>query len=123
MIAFNLTAWGYQDCQFDKNDGSFKGMLPKLLFRTLPKHYPLDSVYSHFPFIVPRIMEQYLNNLPVKPYWKYTFTRPKKPETRVVKTVPEIVGVLKDKTHFEAGYTSKLMQIVKGNLVDRAVVR
>ncbi|EKM53146.1 uncharacterized protein PHACADRAFT_259331 [Phanerochaete carnosa HHB-10118-sp] len=45
----NLTAWGYADCQFDVNDGSYGGMLTKLLFRTLPECYPAGSAYAHFP--------------------------------------------------------------------------
>jgi linoleate 10R-lipoxygenase len=28
-------------------------MLTKLLFRTLPAHYPAGSAYAHFPFLVP----------------------------------------------------------------------
>ena len=58
MIAFNLTAcqWGYQDCQYDTQDGSFVGLLTKLLFRTLPDYYPVGSAYAHFPFLDPRII-------------------------------------------------------------------
>lgn len=43
---FNLTSWGYQDCQFDKNDGSYGGLLTKLLFRTLPQYFPSGSAYA-----------------------------------------------------------------------------
>ncbi|KAF9447624.1 heme peroxidase [Macrolepiota fuliginosa MF-IS2] len=53
---FNLTAWGYQDCQYDHEDGSFGGMLTKLLFRTLPDHYPAGSALAHFPFTIPEKM-------------------------------------------------------------------
>ena len=31
-------------------------MLTKLLFRTLPQHYPAGSAYAHFPFLVPSRM-------------------------------------------------------------------
>lgn len=54
--AFNLTAWGWQDCQYDKEDGSYGGLLTKLIFRTLPDHYPTGSVLAHFPFNVPENM-------------------------------------------------------------------
>ncbi|KAJ6448679.1 hypothetical protein C8R47DRAFT_1230929 [Mycena vitilis] len=43
----NLTAWGYRD--FDAQDGPYGGMVPKLLFRTLPAYYPARSAYAHFP--------------------------------------------------------------------------
>lgn len=55
-IAFNLTAWGWQDCQYDKEDGSYGGLLTKLIFRTLPDHYPTGSVLAHFPFNIPENM-------------------------------------------------------------------
>ncbi|KXN88689.1 Linoleate 10R-lipoxygenase [Leucoagaricus sp. SymC.cos] len=53
---FNLTSWGWNDCQYDKEDGSYGGLLTKLLFRTLPDHYPAGSVLAHFPFTIPEKM-------------------------------------------------------------------
>ncbi|KAG6826258.1 hypothetical protein H0H92_000522, partial [Tricholoma furcatifolium] len=47
----NCTQWGYDDCQYDKLDGSYGGLLTKLLFRTLPDNYPAGSAYAHFPFL------------------------------------------------------------------------
>lgn len=40
---FNLTSWGWLDCQYDADDGSFGGMMTKLLYRTLPDYYPVGS--------------------------------------------------------------------------------
>jgi hypothetical protein len=62
ILAFNLTAWGYQDCQFDKEDGSYGGMLTKLLFRTLPDQYPAGSALAHFPFYIPKKMHDTLTS-------------------------------------------------------------
>ncbi len=56
VLAYNLTAWGYQDCQYDTEDGSYGGLLTKLLFRTLPEQYPAGSALAHFPFHVPKKM-------------------------------------------------------------------
>ncbi|KAI0338309.1 heme peroxidase [Trametopsis cervina] len=53
----NFTAWGYQDCQIPQNDGSYGGMLTKLLFRHLPEYYTPGSAYAHFPFLVPEMMK------------------------------------------------------------------
>lgn len=61
--AINLTSWGYQDCRCVKGDGSFGGTLTKLLFRTLPNHYPVGSAYAHFPFFVPDIFKERLHKL------------------------------------------------------------
>jgi hypothetical protein len=56
ILAFNLTGWGYQYCQFDKEDGSYGGMLTKLLFTLLPDQYPAGSALAHFPFHIPKKM-------------------------------------------------------------------
>ena len=63
-VAFSLTAWGWQDCQYDKEDGSYGGLLTKLIFRILPDHYPTGSVLAHFPFNVPESMLNALKKNP-----------------------------------------------------------
>lgn len=72
----NLTAWGYNDCQFDVNDGSYGGMLTKLLFRTLPDCYPAGSVYAHFPFLVPKRMRKEFLSRDAALLDQYTWDRP-----------------------------------------------
>ena len=37
-------------------DGSYGGMLSKLLFHLLPDQYPAGSIYAHFPFMTPDFM-------------------------------------------------------------------
>jgi linoleate 10R-lipoxygenase len=78
--AFNLTAWGYSDCQADVNDGSFGGIMSKLLFRHLPEFYPVGSAYAHFPFMVPEKMKEYVDKQPDASIDDYTWTRPKRSE-------------------------------------------
>ncbi|KAF8551616.1 heme peroxidase [Imleria badia] len=53
---YNLTSWGYQHCMVNTDDGSYGGMLGKLLFRLLPDQYPAGSIYAHFPFMTPDFM-------------------------------------------------------------------
>ncbi|KAF9787785.1 heme peroxidase [Thelephora terrestris] len=91
----NLTTWGYNDCQVDENDGSFGGMLSKLLFRHLPEYYPPGSAYAHFPFMVPETMREYIGKLGCSSEDDYTWTRPIKTplglgsiENRVQKLFP-----------------------------------
>ena len=38
------------------DDGSYGGMLNKLLFRLLPNQYPAGSIHGHFPFMTPDFM-------------------------------------------------------------------
>ncbi|KDN34438.1 hypothetical protein RSAG8_12470, partial [Rhizoctonia solani AG-8 WAC10335] len=49
----NLTSWGMKDVQRDPNNLAFGAYLPKLLIRSLPRHYPENSIYSLFPFFTP----------------------------------------------------------------------
>ncbi|GJE94143.1 linoleate diol synthase-like and cytochrome P450 domain-containing protein [Phanerochaete sordida] len=60
---FNMTAWGFQDCQRDSGAPGCGSMLGRLLMRTLPEHYTADSVYTWFPFMTPQAMEEILTNL------------------------------------------------------------
>lgn len=74
--AQNYTAWGYQDCQFDTSDGSYGGMLTKLLLRHLPEYFPVGSAYAHFPFIVPSRIQQTMQDRVDPDYGLYTWARP-----------------------------------------------
>jgi len=75
----NLTTWGYDDCQANKLDGSFGGMMTKLLFRHLPNNYPAGSAYAHFPFMVPRKMKEFAKDLAGDIEPKYDWSRPDVP--------------------------------------------
>lgn len=74
--ADNFTVWGYQDCQVPKNDGSYGGMLTKLLFRTLPEYYPPGSAYAHFPFMVPEAMKDAMQKRDANAVNDYVWSRP-----------------------------------------------
>ncbi|KAG9022010.1 hypothetical protein FS837_006799, partial [Tulasnella sp. UAMH 9824] len=74
FTAYNLTAWGMQDCSRDPRNSANGGVLGKLLGRCLPNHFPVDSSYTNFPFIVPSKMKEFLTT--VGTAGQYTFTRP-----------------------------------------------
>jgi hypothetical protein len=76
---FNLTTWGYNDCQADTADGSFGGMMTKLLFRHLPDYYPAGSAYAHFPMMVPEKMVDFAKGYPDDVWRKYNWDRPSVP--------------------------------------------
>jgi hypothetical protein len=48
----------------NKMDGSYGGMLTKLLFNMLPDHYPAGSVYAHFPFLTPEFLASSMAKAP-----------------------------------------------------------
>ncbi|KAF6760375.1 heme peroxidase [Ephemerocybe angulata] len=92
----NLTSWGFQDCQYDPQDGSYGGLLTKLLFRTLPNHYPRGSAYAHFPFMTPNFMKSNLQEYHPELVEKYNWNPPTKAGTPVtpVKTFAGVKQVL-----------------------------
>ncbi|KAJ7133385.1 heme peroxidase [Mycena epipterygia] len=99
----NLTAWGYQDCERDPDNGGFGGEMPKLLMRHLPRHYPYNSVYGCFPFFTPQKMKQSLTKQGLAA--NYTFDRPAPaPELRVLSTFTGINYVFNDPTRFPTVY-------------------
>ncbi|KAH9842416.1 heme peroxidase [Rhodofomes roseus] len=76
---FNLTSWGYNDCMYDKRDGSIGGIMGRMLARTLPGYYPAHSAYTAFPFIVPQTMKGYMGKLPDRDVNEYDWERPRGP--------------------------------------------
>ncbi|KAF7972285.1 hypothetical protein HWV62_18532 [Athelia sp. TMB] len=121
---FNLTAWGYQDVQYDDSDGSYGGMLTKLLFRTLPEYYPAGSAYAHFPFLVPSLFKKKLAAKPGSIVDKYVWTRPPVPKPSVVVDgYTAVSAVLGEPKVFESGYDVKIGQITRGVFLYKPVIQ
>ncbi|KAG5322663.1 hypothetical protein C0989_012516, partial [Termitomyces sp. Mn162] len=96
---------------YDKRDGSYGGLLTKLLFRTLPNNYPIGSAYAHFPFLVPtyiREMNPEIGNNP-----KYIWERPPVPPSSKPVDVNTYVGVERVLNHpsFLSTYDQRLFNI------------
>ncbi|KAJ7740925.1 heme peroxidase [Mycena maculata] len=122
---YNLTAWGYRDCQFDPQDGSYGGMLTKLLFRTLPEYYPARSAYAHFPFLDPLYMRDHMRANNAKLATQYVWTRPPLPphaeNVVVVKTPAGVREVLEKHEVFPPDYTERVKTVAGLATLDLAV--
>ncbi|KAF8852536.1 heme peroxidase [Acephala macrosclerotiorum] len=48
----NLTNWGYNEVQYDTSvdEGC---VFYKVILRAFPNHFKADSIYAHFPFVIP----------------------------------------------------------------------
>ncbi|THH03822.1 hypothetical protein EW145_g5979 [Phellinidium pouzarii] len=115
FTVYNLTSWGYQDCFPQENDGSYGGMLTRLLYRTLPGFYSASSSYAHFPFMVPQTMRGYLEKLVGNPAKKYSFTHPLvPPPITTVANFDSVCEVLSDRLVFESGSSGKLATLTMG---------
>ncbi|KAJ7768506.1 heme peroxidase [Mycena metata] len=122
---FNLTTWGYRDCQFDAEDGSYGGMLTKLLFRTLPAYYPASSAYAHFPFLDPEYMRDQMTERDPKLADKYIWMRPPEPEADNIVVVTSEAGVrevLEREDLFPNRYAERMQVVTGRSEVDRRAV-
>jgi len=123
MQAYNFTSWGYQDCQFDTKDGSYGGILNKLLFRTLPDYYPAGSAYALLPFLVPTFAKDHLAELPMSSVDKYNWSRPALPKVSIVASSYQDVGtVLVDKDTFQSGFDGKIKHITNDVILYKRTV-
>ncbi|KAF9500697.1 heme peroxidase [Pleurotus eryngii] len=104
--SYNLTTWGFHDCQRHLDNGGGGGQMPKLLMRNLPRHYPWNSSYSLWPFFTPDHMKQSLTRQGISE--KYTFDRPiAQPVPVVLKTFAAIKAVWSDPSRFKVIYEKK----------------
>jgi len=110
---FNLTSWGYQDCQYDPQDGSYGGLLTKLLFRTLPDYYPTRSAYAHFPFLDPLYMKDNLEKKNPALASKYIWTRPRPHLPTIPIDTFEGVRQILTEPDFASAYDDHLFTAVK----------
>ena len=115
-IAHNLTTWGYDDCQANTSDGSFGGMLTKLLFRHLPNNYPARSAYAHFPFMVPKKMREFATKLPGHIEPQYEWGRPHVPVRPpiVAKRYLDVRQLLAEPATFTSGVAERLRMLTLG---------
>ncbi|KAG6852246.1 hypothetical protein C0991_001607, partial [Blastosporella zonata] len=109
----NLTTWGFYDCQRDMNNGGQGGVIPKLILRHLPRHFPWNSVYALYPFFTPEKMKDSLTKQGIAS--KYIFDHPPtQPVPKILNTLTAIKTVWSDPSRFKvvyekAGYGSPLM--------------
>lgn len=111
---YNLTAWGFADCQRDPNGWGFGSTLGRLFLRTLPNDYDEKSVYTWFPLMHPEAMEKNLKNLGKLD--EYSLERPKTriPSTYVSSYV-EVGEVLRDAQNFTAVSEQRASEVIRGD--------
>lgn len=110
---FNLTAWGFADCQRDPNAFGFGSTLGRLLLRTLPDHYTENSIYTFFPLMTPDAMKPHLKKLNVID--QYDLSRPvAKTVIKTVNAYPQVAAILKDSDTFSSPYAARAARVIQG---------
>ncbi|KAG6889751.1 hypothetical protein C0992_004269 [Termitomyces sp. T32_za158] len=108
---YNLTAWGFADCQRDPNAFGFGSTLGRLLLRTLPHNFTENSTYTFFPLMTPESMETNLKNL--KLLDQYDLSRPKKQNAaQVVSSYSEVAEIVKDRSATSSLYAARAARVL-----------
>ncbi|KDR80737.1 hypothetical protein GALMADRAFT_1103751 [Galerina marginata CBS 339.88] len=111
---YNLTAWGFADCQRDPKAFGFGSTLGRLFLRTLPNNFTENSVYTFFPLMTPESMKTNLTKLGVID--QYDLSRPKsKTSTVSVEGYARVVSILKDKEGFTTPYKARVDRVLRRN--------
>jgi linoleate 10R-lipoxygenase len=109
---YNMTAWGFADCQRDPSGFGFGSTLGRLFLRTLPNHFTSNSVYTWFPLMVPAEMNTHLRKLGVLE--KYDLARPGVvAPVQVVNDYVEVTQILKN-PEFKPTYAGQASQVIRG---------
>lgn len=111
---YNLTAWGFADCQRDPNAFGFGSTLGRLFLRTLPNHFTENSIYTFFPLMTPESMKANLTNLGV--IGQYDLSRPvERSPTVSVNGYARVAAILNDKSGgFSTSYKARATRVLDG---------
>ena len=113
LTPFNLTSWGFHDCQRNPKAFGFGSTLGRLFLRTLPNNFTENSVFTFFPLMTPDAMKTNLTKLDV--VHQYDLARPTtKKATEVISTHATVASILKDKEGFIAPYKARVDRVLRG---------
>ncbi|KAJ7623211.1 linoleate diol synthase [Roridomyces roridus] len=109
---FNLTAWGFADCQRDPNAFGFGSTLGRLFLRNLPNNFTENSGYAFFPFMTPTSMKGYL--VKIHQLENYDLERPK--QFTPVQTLKEytVIAEILQNPLFSAPYAERAAKVIRG---------
>lgn len=109
---FNLTAWGFADCQRDPGAFGFGSTLARLLLRTLPNHFTENSTYTFFPMMTPEAMKLVLTKLNLLDQYDLSRPKPKSPVVKIEGSI-RVESILKD-NNFTKPYADRAARVIKG---------
>ena len=102
----HLTNWAYNEINFDTSVDQGH-VFYKLALRVFPNHFRGDSVYAHFPMVVPGENQKILNSLGLGD--TYSFDRPSfKPVPRLITSHAACTAILADQDTFKVTWGKKL---------------
>ncbi|KAJ7115970.1 linoleate diol synthase, partial [Mycena epipterygia] len=109
---FNLTAWGFADCQRDPKAYGFGSTLGRLFLRTLPNSFSENSAYAFFPLMTPTAMQANLTKMHL--LGSYDLSRPKQlAPVQTVQGYAQIVDIMKN-AQFASPAAERAAKVIKG---------
>jgi linoleate 8R-lipoxygenase/9,12-octadecadienoate 8-hydroperoxide 8R-isomerase len=94
----NVTHWGFNEVNYD--DTVDRGcVFYKLVFRAFPEHFRQNSIYAHFPLVIPSENQKILKDLGLAQ--KYSFENPSRvPPPEFINSHAACTRILSDKELF-----------------------
>lgn len=108
---FNMTAWGFADCQRTPEGFGFGSTLGRLFLRTLPNNFTENSTYAFFPLMTPDSMTTHLKKLNLID--QYDMKRPKdRSAVHIVNNYGDIADVLGKPDAFTEPYAGRASRVL-----------
>ncbi|PCH36246.1 linoleate diol synthase [Wolfiporia cocos MD-104 SS10] len=110
---YNMTCWGFADCQRNPDSPGYGSMLGRLLLRTLPDQFASNSSYTWFPLMTPEAMDAVLTRLgDIK---TYDLSPPvTAPPVREVSAYAAVAQALADEEPFSPRFASRGSKVISG---------
>jgi hypothetical protein len=107
----NLTNWGFAESNYDLtvNQGQ---VIYKLFLNAFPNHFKGNSIYAHFPFVVPSENAEILKRLNTA--GQYDWSKPQRvPDLVVIDSYKAAVKILDDKETFKVTWGPAIEYLVQ----------
>lgn len=102
----NLTNWAYNEIDYDTSVDQGQ-IFYKLVLRAFPHHFKGNSIYAHFPMVIPSENKKILSGLNMAD--KYTWDAPKKsPIPRFINSHAACLSILSDKERYKVVWGKKI---------------
>lgn len=109
---FNLTCWGFQDCQRDPSAPGCGSALGRLFLRTLPEQFAADSTFTWFPLMTPEAMDTILTKLDQKSLYDLSAPRESR-STLEVSSYRDVSQALHSGS-FSVRYSDRAAKVISG---------
>ncbi|KKA20520.1 Linoleate 8R-lipoxygenase [Rasamsonia emersonii CBS 393.64] len=95
----NVTRWAFNEVNYD-NSVDQGHVFYKLVFRAFPEHFRQNSIYAHFPLVVPSENQKILTNLGV--VQNYSFDAPSRvPPPEFINSYAAATAILSNQENFK----------------------